>query len=146
MIHPTFTRDEYSLETVSKLSCFLQDNFEQDSKLDYSIYDYVINFEDTFDIQCMIDLFCQINHSTPTTDEIDILLQTNKLNSIQINKNHAASIAKLCFEKEKQLNLKESRRWWSITDVYSTVSIDQLYDTISKKISIENYGQTPRII
>ena len=137
---PDFTRDEFCLDTFTKLTEFAQELFEDDTQLDYSVYDYVINFEDTFDTQCMIDLFQQINNKLPTATEIDMLMQTNQLNSITIDKNHSSSILKLCFEKEKQLSLKESERFWSIVDVYNTVDCELLYDVVSDKIKTENYG------
>jgi hypothetical protein len=88
----------------------------------------------------MIDLFQQINNKSPTAAEIDMLLQTNQLNSITIEKNHSTSILKLCLEKEEQLSLKESERFWSIVDVYNTVDCELLYDVVSDKIKTENYG------
>lgn len=137
---PNFTRDEFSLDTFTKLTHFVQELFENDTRLDYSVYDYIINFEDTFDTQCMINLFQQINNKAPTTAEIDMLIQTNQLNSIKIKKNHSTSILKLCLEKEEQLALKESERFWSIVDVYNTVDCELLYDVVSDKIKTENYG------
>lgn len=137
---PNFTRDEFSLDTFTKLTYFVQELFENDTRLDYSVYDYIINFEDTFDTQCMINLFQQINNKAPTTAEIDMLIQTNQLNSIKIKKNHSTSILKLCLEKEEQLALKESERFWSIVDVYNTVDCELLYDVVSDKIKTENYG------
>ena len=62
---PDFTRDEFCLDTFTKLTHFTQELFENDSELDYSVYDYIINFEDTFDTQCMINLFQQINNKLP---------------------------------------------------------------------------------
>jgi hypothetical protein len=137
---PDFTRDEFCLDTFTKLTHFAQELFENDAQLNYSVYDYIINFEDTFDTQCMIDLFQQINNKSPTAAEIDMLLQTNQLNSITIEKNHSTSILKLCLEKEEQLSLKESERFWSIVDVYNTVDCELLYDVVSDKIKTENYG------
>jgi len=137
---PDFTQDEFCLDTFTKLTHFTQELFKNDSKLDYSAYDYIINFEDTFDTQCMINLFQQINNKSPTATEIDMLMQTNQLNFITIEKNHSTSILKLCLEKEKQLSLKESERFWSIVDVYNTVDCELLYDVVSDKIKTENYG------
>jgi|TARA_B110000503_G_C6962451_1_gene335701 hypothetical protein len=137
---PDFTRDEFCLDTFAKLTYFTKELFENDSELDYSVYDYIINFEDTFDTQCMINLFQQINNKLPTAAEIDMLMQTNQLNSIKIEKNHSTSILKLCIEREQQLSLKESERFWSIVDVYNTVDCELLYDTVLDKIKTENYG------
>ena len=46
----------------------------------------------------------------------------------------------LCLNKEKELLLKESKRFWSIIDVYNTTPVENLYKTVSQKIKPENYG------
>lgn len=137
---PEFTRNEYSLETFTKLTHFSQEIFEWDSELDYSLYDIVLNFADTFDNQYMIDLYKQVNNIDPTEQMIDMLLATNDLNNISIDKNHACSILKLCLAKEKELGLKEQHRFWSIVDVYNSTPSDQLYNTVSESIVPDNYG------
>jgi hypothetical protein len=137
---PEFTRNEYSLETFTKLTHFSQEIFEWDSELDYSLYDIVLNFADTFDHKYMIDLYKQINNIYPTEQMIDMLLATNDLNNILIDKNHACSILKLCLAKEMELGLKEQYRFWSIVDVYNSTPIDQLYNTVSESIFPGNYG------
>jgi regulator of sigma D len=137
---PEFTRNEYSLETFTKLTHFSQEIFEWDSELDYSLYDIVLNFADTFDNKYMIDLYKQINNIAPTEQMIDMLLATNDLNKILINKNHACSILKLCLSKEKELGLKEQHRFWSIVDVYNSTPSDQLYNKVSESIVPGNYG------
>jgi hypothetical protein len=137
---PEFTRNEYSLETFTKLTHFSQEIFEWDRELDYSLYDIVLNFADTFDNKFMIDLYKQINNIDPTEQMIDMLLATNDLNNILIDKNHACSILKLCLAKEMELGLKEQYRFWSIVDVYNSTPIDQLYNTVSELIFPGNYG------
>jgi hypothetical protein len=137
---PDFTRDEYSLETFTKLTRFSQEIFEWDHQLDYSLYDTVINFADTFDNDFMIALYKNIIGTDPTSGMIDMLIKTNELNRIPIDKNHACSILKLCFTQEQKLGLKEEHRFWSIVDVYKTTPIDQLYDTVLKSIVPTNYG------
>jgi len=137
---PEFTRNEYSLETFTKLTHFSQEIFEWDSELDYSLYDIVLDFADTFDNKYMIDLYKQVNNIDPTEQMIDTLIATNDLNNISINKNHACSILKLCLAKEKELGVKEQHRFWSIVDVYNSTPSDQLYNTVSESIVPGNYG------
>jgi len=137
---PDFTRDEYSLETFTKLTHFSQEIFEWDHELDYSLYDNVINFADTFDGDFMITLYKNITGTDPTSAMIDMLIKTNELNRIPIDKNHACSILKLCFTQEQKLGLKEEHRFWSIVDTYNSTPVDQLYDTVSQLIVPENYG------
>lgn len=137
---PEFTRDEYSLETFTKLAHFSQEIFDWDSELDYSLYDIVLNFSDTFNHDYMIDLYKKVVGIDPTQDMIDMLIKTNELNNIAIDKNHACSILKLTLMKEQQLGLKEEHRFWSIVDAYNSTPVDQLYDTVLKLIAPSNYG------
>lgn len=137
---PNFTRDEYSLEMLTKLVEFSKEIFQWDDEVDYSLYDHVIGFNDTFDINCMIDLYIQINQQDPTTELINTLIKTNELNNISIDKNHASSILKLTMLKESELDLKEEHRFWSIVDIYNSVPVTDLYDTVSKSIDPKNYG------
>lgn len=135
-----FTRDEFSLETFTKLDCFAKELFDNDARLDYSVYDHVINFEDTVNITCMVELFQKINSADPTPVELDLI--TNAVNAVPklIDKNHSASIVKLCLEREQQLSLRESERFWSIVEIYNTTATNLLYDTIYDKITEYNYG------
>jgi hypothetical protein len=137
---PNFTQDEYSLETFTKLTCFTQEIIEWDQEVDYSLYDTVINFNDTFDNNYMIDLYKKIVGKNPTEAMIDMLVKTNELNYIPIDQNHACSILKLCLTQEHRLGLDAKHRFWSIVDVYTTTPVDQLYDTVSKLIVPTNYG------
>lgn len=137
---PTFTHDEYSLETFTKLAHFSQEIFEWDQELDYSLYDIVLDFADTFDNKYMIRLYEKVVGVAPTDEMVSMLISTNNLNNISIDKNHACSILKLCLTKEKQLGLKEEHRFWSIVDVYNSIPTDQLYDKVEQSIVPENYG------
>ena len=137
---PNFTRDEYSLETLTKLVEFSKEIFEWNAELDYSLYDYVITFNDTFDTERMIDLYKKINNQDPTTKLIDILIKTNELNNIILDKNHACSILKLTILKELELGLKEQHRFWSIVDIYNNTPVSELYDSVSESIDPKNYG------
>lgn len=138
--HPDFTRNEYSLETFTKLTRFSQELFSWDQDLDYSLYDIVVDFADTFDNEYMIRLYEKVVGSTPSADMIDMLISTNDLNNISIDKNHACSILKLCLTHEHKLGLKEEHRFWSIVDIYNSTPVEQLYDTVLKLIVPENYG------
>jgi hypothetical protein len=137
---PSFTRDEYSLETYTKLSHFAQDILKSDCELDYSVYDHVVDFNTLFDTSSMIEFYHLITGNTPTTAMINVLEQTNKINQIQLDKNHACSILKLIFTREYHLGLKEQNRLWSIVDLYNNIPRDQLYDTVYNSIKAENYG------
>lgn len=137
---PTFTRNEYSLETFTKLTHFSQEILEWDRELDYCGYDIVLDFVDTFNNDYMIELYKNVVGTDPTNSMIDMLIKTNELNSIPIDQNHACSIVKLCLEQEQKLGLKEEHRFWSIVDVYNTTPVNQLYETVNKLIVSKNYG------
>lgn len=137
---PEFTRDEYSLETFTKLTHFSQEIFEWDQELDYNLYDIVMDFADTFNNDFMIALYKNLTGTDPTSIMINMLIKTNELNRIPIDKNHVCSILKLCLAQEQKLGLNEEHRFWSIVDVYNTTQIDQMYDTVLKLIVPTNYG------
>lgn len=135
-----FSRDEYSLETFTKLDCFSRELLAYDCNLDYGIYDIVIDLADTFNNKYMIDLYIRINKTAPSNEMIKVLEDTNVMNNIMIDKNHACSIVKLCLEKEQELGLNEEHRFWSIDHIYKTTPYDKLYDTVNKMIVHHNYG------
>jgi len=137
---PEFTRDEMSFETYTKLSMFTKTAFDHDVVVDYSWYNHVINFEDTFDTDCLIELYRAVNGANPTDQLCDIMEQTNNINRLVFDKNHAASIVQMVIEREQQLQLDPSQRFWSIVDVYKTTPVDQLYDTVYQLITPKNYG------
>lgn len=137
---PNFTKNEYSLETFTKLTCFAKEIFEHDLALDYNLYDYVINFTDTFNVNILSRLYTNVTKETLAASTINIINQTNAANYITIDKNHACSIMKMVLTRELELGLKEENRHWSIVDVYHNTPIDQLYDTVYASIKPENYG------
>lgn len=137
---PNFTRDEYSLETFTKLTHFAQEIFEWDKELDYSVYDIVLDFADTFDNNRMIALYRKVCGIDPTNEMIDMLIKTNEINNISVDQNHACAILKLCLTQEQKLGLKEEHRFWSIVDIYNSTAVDQRYNTVLESIVPANYG------
>lgn len=136
---PNFTRDEYSLETFSKLWFFIKECFEHDTHVDYSLYDYVINFEDTYNLQAMTDMYQAILSDVPSEQEINVFHETNEINNIPLDPNHAASLVKFILEQEQLLQVTEQQRQWSIVDIYNNTSKDQLHDAVRRAIIKENY-------
>jgi hypothetical protein len=136
---PNFLHSEYSLTTFTKLTRFSNEIFEWDHELDYSLYDVVLNFSDTFDNNYMINLYRNIVGKNPAPELINMLIKTNELNQIPIDLNHACSVLKLCLTQEYTLGLKEEHRIWSIVDIYNSTPIDQLYATVLQSIVPENY-------
>lgn len=137
---PDFSRNQFDLETATKMVESAKYWFDHDRQVDNDCYDHIINFEDTFDIEMMISLYSKIRDRSPSLESVETLKQTNKLNDPVLDKNHACEIAAMVLEKEKLLGLKEEERFWSFPDLYQVTSVDQLYDTISSRIVPDNYG------
>ena len=136
---PDFTKDEFSLETFSKVYIFAKEALEHNSNLDYSLYNYVIKFEDTFDLEKLIELYQKINGVDPSQNNIDLAVRNNNINHFELNPNHACSIAAMILETESKLNLIEKNRHWSIPVLYKTTPIEELYQMVKSKITTENY-------
>jgi len=137
---PDFTKNEYCLETFTKLYEFSKEIFQWDSELDHTLYDHIIDFDDTFDNDFMLEFYHMINGRKATPAMIQSLTQTNRLNRLDIDKNHASSILKLVITQEDNLGLEEKHRFWSIVDVYQNTPVDGLHDEIQRLITPENYG------
>jgi hypothetical protein len=137
---PDFTRNEHSLETITKLIEFSKEIFARDNELDYSLYDHVIDFSDTFDTDTMIELYAAVHDRSPTAKMIDTLSETNLMNHIPIDRNHACAVLKMIFQREQELGLAEEHRFWSIVDIYDSTPVDQISDTIYDSITPDNYG------
>jgi hypothetical protein len=137
---PEFTRNEYSLDTFTKLAHFSEEIFRWDYELDYNLYDHVINFQDLYNTAFMKQFYAVVNKKSVSDYATNIMEQTNKINTILIDKNHACSILKLILERERQFGFKEEHRFWSIVDLYNTTPVEKLYDTVYQAIKAENYG------
>jgi hypothetical protein len=136
---PNFTKNEFSLETCSKLYIFAQERFEHDSTLDYSLYNHVLFFQDTFDLDKLIQLYNTVNHNKPSQIHIDHAVKNNSLNQILVDPNHACNIASMILQAESTLKLQEKNRLWSLPEVYKHTRTTDLYDTIKTLITPKNY-------
>jgi len=136
---PNFTRNEFSLETFSKVYIFAKECFERDASLTYLHYDHVIDFCDTFNLEKLEELYVKCNGCYPAVDHTNCMLKNNKLNQILIEKNHACNIAAMLFTAETTMNLEEKNRLWSLPEIYNTVNTNELYDNIQSKIKATNY-------
>ena len=136
---PNFTRNEFSLETFSKVYIFAKECFEHDASLNYLHYDHVIDFCDTFNLEKLEELYVKCNGCYPAVDHISCMLKNNELNQILIEKNHACNIATMLITSEANMKLKEKDRQWSLPDIYNTVNTNELYDSIQSKIKATNY-------
>jgi len=136
---PNFTRNEFSLETFSKVYIFAKECFEHDASLNYLHYDHVIDFCDTFNLEKLTELYVKCNNFYPAMYNINYMLKNNAMNQLPIEKNHACNISAMLITTETKMNLKEKNRKWSLPAIYNTVDINDIYDTIRSKIKAENY-------
>jgi len=136
---PNFTKDEFSLETFSKVYIFAKECFDNETQVDYSLYDYALTFDDTFNIDKMINLYYQYNKKYPTDEQISFAIVNNNVNQISLDRNHACSIAAMILEIESAMNLLEKNRYWSLPVIYQATPITELYQTIKSKITPDNY-------
>jgi hypothetical protein len=136
---PNFTKDEFSIETFSKVYIFAKECFAHDQQVDLNVYDHVMYFRDTFDLDKMIDLYQKVNGVVPKKQEIDAFLKNNHMNLVDIDVNSACNIAAMILQKEYEMNLLESNRLWSLTQIYNAVPVNDLYNQITTAIKAENY-------
>ena len=136
---PNFTKNEFSLETFSKVYIFAKECFEHDASLNYLHYDHVIDFCDTFNLEKLEELYVKCNGCYPAVDHISCMLKNNELNQILIEKNHACNIAAMLLTVETKMNLEEKNRLWSLPEIYNTVNTNELYDYIQSSIKATNY-------
>jgi NAD-dependent SIR2 family protein deacetylase len=130
--------DDQELISLLEISqCFDNEKF-----VDYSLYDCSITFNDTFNMDKMINLYHQVNNQYPNETNINRAILHNKINQIELDNAHACSIAAMILETESVMNLKEGNRTWSIPILYNTIPIEDLYTTVKSMIVSNNY-QTP---
>jgi hypothetical protein len=141
---PTMNRDQFSFDVANKMIESGKEWFYHDQQIDIALYDRTMTFADTFDRNYMIDLYQWYNNSPPTEQYIQILNEINNNNQIILSKNHSCNVSAMILEKEHRLGLREIERFWSLSDIYSSVEIEQLYDTIADAIHKDNYGRSDK--
>jgi len=133
-------QDPYGLACVNKMIESAKFWFHHDNQVDESLYDHVLEFADTFDRDCMIDLYQTRNRKQPGDQHLQAMDSINQNNLANIDKNHACHIGAMILEKEHTLGLREIDRIWSLEQIYQTTSKENLFETISSSIYQDNYG------
>ena len=111
----------------------------------HELYDYHINFEQTFDVEFMCNLYFQVNQTLPSSRLIEAIQTTNQINSPTINQNHSCRVAAEILKFEHTNNLTEKDRSWNLNQVCSFtdegVCLDStnLYNNAMAKLSPEFY-------
>lgn len=137
---PDFPNDGVGITTVEKLLEAGKNWWFHNMQVDYSCYDKIIKFNDTYNTDCMVELFCWYNNKLPSDQQISVLEETNRLNSPSVPNHHACSIAAMILEKEQTQGLKEIERYWSLEQIYATTDKENLYNTVCNAIIPKNYG------
>jgi len=111
----------------------------------FNLYDYNINFEQTFDVEFMCDLYFQVNKKMPSSSLIEAIQTTNQTNFQPIELNHSCKIAAEIIKFERQNNFTEDDRSWQLdqacdfTDSGECLDPDNLYNNVMSKLSVEFY-------
>ena len=84
-------------------------------------------------------MYEKINGVTPSQTNINLAVRNNTINQIELDVNHACSIAAMVLETESKLNLLEKNRHWSIPVLYETTPVAELYQTVKSMITLEHY-------
>jgi hypothetical protein len=125
-------------------------SFNSDWSLDadttqHDLYDYHINFEQTFDIEFMCNLYFQINQTLPSNRLIEAIHTTNQINFPTLDQNHGCNIAAKILKYEHTNNLTEHDRSWNLNQICSftdegiCLDPDNLYFNVMAKLSPEFY-------
>jgi hypothetical protein len=110
-----------------------------------NLYDYNINFEQTFDIDFMCDLYFQVNKKLPSSKLVQAMQTTNQSNSQPIALNHGCRVAAEIIKFERHNNFTEHDRSWQLneacnfTDSGECLDSDNLYNNVMSKLSVEFY-------
>lgn len=143
-LYPQFVSKEYDIETFYKVFCAAKEWFSIDKKICHLNFHYEINFEDTFDLNFMINLYETVNNKKPTQKNINKFIECNELNSIMIPQDHSCSLAKLVLDIENNINFDDSsiianNRWGFIKYVYDKVPVGKRYDMLKKHLTEKFY-------
>jgi hypothetical protein len=139
---PELNSDQFSFDVTDKMIESAKEWFYHDQQIDLSFYDKVISFADTYDKDCLIELYQWFNNTVPSNTYLKILANVNKKNKINLSKNHSCRIASLILAKEHYFGLLEIDRFWSLKNIYKTTNTNDLYKTIKKLIHKNNYGKS----
>lgn len=136
-----FKSSEYSFECYEKVYQSAMHWLDHDQQVNLSLYDKVINFSDTYNINLMIDMYCWYNKQSPSDEQIHVMELTNEVSLPDLSKNNACQIAASVILLEQHLGLKEANRQWSVEKEYQDSDLESLHQRIVKKITPVNYTE-----
>jgi hypothetical protein len=133
-------------EIIEKVYYAYNADWGPDSAVTVSdLYDYNINFEQTFDVEFMSGLYFQINKKLPSNRLIEAMQTTNLANSQPIALNHGCRVAAEIIRFEHQHNFTERDRSWSLNEACAFTNLGEcldpgnLYNNVMSKLSVDFY-------
>lgn len=145
-LEPAFRTYHYTDRRILDKMYYSYREWMQDKHLTQkNLYNYIIQFEQTFDINFMCDLYRKINQKEPSRQLINAMHSTNQANSPELDQNHVAKVAAEIIKFESANNLTEASRQWQLNQCASfdddgvCHDPDNLYNNIVSHLTIENY-------
>lgn len=131
---------------LDKMFYSLNSDWLPDAKITRNeLYNYHINFEQTFDIEFMCNLYFKVNQTLPSSRLIEAIQQTNQINFPFIDQNHSCIVAAEILKYEHTYNFTEQDRSWNLnqacnfTDDGICLDPNNLYFNVMAKLSPEFY-------
>lgn len=122
--------------------------FDDEQITDKTLYDYVVPFDKTYDLEYLIELYQAVNGTMPSDTLLESVKSTNLVNFPTIPDNHSVRVAAELFNFEYKNNYTEYHRHWAINvvapfDHNSGECLDpsNWADNIASKLTKENYSK-----
>ena len=135
-----------SREIIEKMYYAFNSDWSPDAAVTVAdCYNYHIDFEQTFDIEFMCDLYFQVNKKSPSSSLVKAMQTTNQVNSQPIELNHGCRIAAEIIKFEHLNHFTEHDRSWQLneicafTDSGECLDPGNLYNNVMSKLSPEFY-------
>ena len=138
---PNFTKDEYGIETFTKLYYHTVDQINEEQAIIDNNYkfDITMTFSNTYKLGYLNELYRKINGVYPTDEEKKNAVLSNQESTPEIPINHASNIVKSVINRENQLKVIKSNRKWNINDIYADTEVKELYNKVNETMIKSNY-------
>lgn len=123
--------------------------FDDKNSTNLSLYDYIIPFENTYDINYLISLYKAFHGCDPSDKLINAAITTNQRNMPTVPDNHASRVAAEVFNFECLNEFPEQNRLWAINvaapfdhESGECLDPDNLFNNIKQMLTKEYYSAT----
>lgn len=120
--------------------------YQDEAVTNLDLYDFVVPFDQTYNIEYLVNLYQQINGTAPSRELLCAVASTNQLNQLDVPDNHTARVAAAVFNFEHQQGLNELDRLWALNDKapFDHISGEcleptMLYANIVSQLTYNNY-------